>query len=148
MLSQNYTSKLTFIAEAKIQSKIAKFLQLKEFILKQTYHPSPEISNRAKQLYSNQVSLEAELQKGLALIDDMKKTGFEVGKSVEVASIASAMDTHMKAAQAFLGQVPTASSVAAKPAWFMPTTGLQWVLSIAIVSMGVWIFQGIVFGRK
>lgn len=147
MLSQNYTSKLISLAEAKIQSRVAKFLELKEKLNQFQYHPSPTISNRAKQLYSNQLSLEVELQKGLALIDDMKTTGFEVGKSVEVASIASAMDTHMKAAQAFLGQVP-AVGITAKPAWFVPTTGLQWVLSIAVVSMGVWIFQGMVFGRK
>lgn len=150
MLAQetSYFQSLIRIAEGKIQSKVSKFLALKEPLNKMTYHPSPDISNRAKQLYSNQVSLEADLQKGLALINDMKTTGFEVGKSVEVASIAAAMDTHIKAAQAFLGQAPPVIVSATKPAWFVPTTGFQWGLSIAIVAMGLWIFQGIVFGKK
>lgn len=141
MLSQNHISKLVSLAESKIQSRAAKFLSLKEPLLAQTYNPSPQIANRAKELYNNQIALETELQTALALINDLKTTGFDLSKSVEVGNVALKIDTHMKAAQAFLGQAP-ATPVSAGMSKWMPQTTLQWGLGIAVIGIGLWLFMG------
>ena len=103
-----WSDKLISTAEAKIQSKVASFLSLKEPLQKMTYHPNLEISNRAKQLLNNQVVLETKLQTGLALISSMKTEGFDLGKSIEVGKIAVEMDSHIKQAKLFLEKTPEA----------------------------------------
>jgi len=102
MLSESWSDKLIASVESKIQSKVSQFLALKEPLTKMTYHPNSEISNRAKQLLSGQVTLELKLQTSLALINDMKTSGFDLSKSLEVGSVAMEMDSHMKQTKVFL----------------------------------------------
>jgi hypothetical protein len=104
MLAESWSDKLISTAEAKIQSKVAEFLSYKEPLQKMTYSPNIDISSHAKQLLDNQIALEAKLQTGLAIINDMKTSGFDLSKSIEVGRVAMEMDSHMKQVKVFLGK--------------------------------------------
>lgn len=86
--------------EAKIQSRIAKFLAMKEVIVKLQKHPSPSISSKAKGLYSAQYSLENELKNALAKVEMIKSGAYTYSDVISVSSFAYDMDNHIKAVQA------------------------------------------------
>lgn len=146
MLEQDksWTDQLIQTAVSKIQSRAAKFLALKEPLYKQTFHPNPSVSNKAKELLAKQTELEGELNRGLALIEEIK-TSFDFGKSMEVGNIALRIDNHMKLVDSFLGGVPAPIQL---QQWWMPQTTTHWILSIAVVSIGVLIFSSVIFGKR
>lgn len=72
MLSDNALNPLADV-EAKIQSRIAKFLTMKEILLNFMNNPSISISSKAKELYTTQDILEGQLTKTLETLKTLQQ---------------------------------------------------------------------------
>ena len=67
----------TSYLEAGIQDKVAEFLALKSKLLLLQKHSNTNIAIEAKELYANQLVLEAELPKQLATIEKAQQEGWQ-----------------------------------------------------------------------
>lgn len=85
--------------EAKIQTRVAKFLASKEPLVRLSKHPSPSISTEAKGLLVTQYSLEVELKNALAKVELIKSGAYTYSDVISVSSFAYDLDKHIKDVQ-------------------------------------------------
>ncbi|HDK42444.1 MAG TPA: hypothetical protein ENG87_03635 [Candidatus Pacearchaeota archaeon] len=83
------------ILEAKIQTRIAKFLLAKETLLNLSKNQSLSIRSKAKELYSIQTILENKLNNVLNKIDVLKKGSWTFSDIAEISSFYLSMDRHI-----------------------------------------------------
>jgi len=95
MLSLNQLSPVDDIS-AKIQSKIAKFLMLKEKILELTKSPSVSISTKARVLFKQQEYLEKKLNVSLKQIEQMKEGSWSFSNIASLGMFYASMEKHVK----------------------------------------------------
>lgn len=82
--------------EGKIQSRIAKFLGLKETLIGLTKNPVLTIQSAAQTLLNKQYELEKQLQDNLRTIDKIKSTGaWTFSDVVNLSVYAYAMETQI-----------------------------------------------------
>ncbi len=101
MLSQGTLSPIADI-EAKIQSRVAIFLSMKQLIIN-TRKVVIQIPDKAKaeSLYNKQVLLETQLQKALADIDKVKAGAYTYSDILGVGRFYWDMENHIKAVKGF-----------------------------------------------
>lgn len=86
--------------EAKIQTRVAKFLALKGPLLKMTrLHPLLSKRNEAMQLYSKQKVLEVELANMLEVIKKIKTGAYTYGDVAEVAAFGYTFEKHIRTSE-------------------------------------------------
>jgi hypothetical protein len=81
--------------EAKIQGRVAKFLGLKETVLRLTKSPSLSIQSEARELYNTQLLLEKELQTNLKRIEQIKSGAYTYSNILQVGDFAYNMENHI-----------------------------------------------------
>ena len=91
MLAQSNLSPIIDL-EAKIQSKVANFLILKERIVNLVRYPSPSIQTKAKELLIIQNQLEKKLQEVLDTIDVIKSGSWSFSNIIDISSFYARME--------------------------------------------------------
>ena len=117
--------------EAKLQSQVATFLMLKEQLLKAITFVNPAISNKAKELYKNQLELEVELKKNLAITEQIKSGNYAYADLITLGLFANRLNEHTKASQKVIDQskgLPTTDSYGNLAKWVFGGTAV--VLSL------------------
>lgn len=94
MLSQSDLNPVDVIA-AKIQTRIATFLSLKEPLITLTKYPIDSISSEANDLYTVQGVLESQLADNLKLIDVMKSGAWNFSNVASLGVFYSEMEKHI-----------------------------------------------------
>ena len=109
-------------AEAAIQSEVAEFLALKGRILQFRSSPDPAVSQKADMLYTQQVSLEADLTDAMDTIKTLK-VGYEQqgagyliaqgGTIKDLYDTAKDIKAHKSEARSFVGNGPAMAGAGA-----------------------------------
>ena len=81
--------------ESKIQSRVATFLGLKEYLVKLTTNASPSIRSRAVALYTAQQIYEKQLQEALQKIENIKAGAYTFSDIISIGTFAYDMETHI-----------------------------------------------------
>ncbi len=84
--------------EASVQSRVARFLGLKEALLKLQRSSNLMVQQEARDLYARQQTLEVELKAALATIDKLKQQ-FSFGGSFKVAAFVARMESHISSVE-------------------------------------------------
>lgn len=120
MLSQAADDALALI-EAKIQSRIAKFLTLKEILVKLTIVANADIVSRAKTLLAVQDHLQKNLTQALLDIEELKKTGWSITGLASLGAFYALMEKQIKEVGQLQSDAGTAPGItAAIPSWLAP----------------------------
>ena len=97
------------VLAAKIQSKIGRFLQMKEYLVSQAHSFDPVVSSKAQYLLKKQIDLEKRLPDALKEIDELQKT-FSLSTSKDVGKFAIDLNNHMRHVDDFKRGAPKAPS--------------------------------------
>lgn len=119
MLSQAADNALALV-EAKIQSRIAKFLTLKEILVKLTMVVNANIVSRARTLLAVQDQLQKNLTQALLDIEELKKIGWSITGITSLSAFYYLIEKQIKDVgqlQSDAGPIPI---IAAIPQWFLP----------------------------
>ncbi len=127
MLGDNYVlSPLNQIA-AKIQTRIATFLLLKDTLVQLSKNESVVISERAKSLFESQTKLEGDLATVLGDIEKFKQGSWTFSDITSLTTFYYQMESHIKDVKDLQQQ---ASGVAPSGSGWL--TWLPWVVIIGI----------------
>lgn len=87
------------IIEGKIQARVAKFLSLKDALMRLARNPSLTVQSEAKELLDRQYALEKDLQTTLNTINIIKSGAYSITDIATAGGFAYEMENHINAVQ-------------------------------------------------
>ncbi len=136
MISEGYVSPMAQI-EARVQAVVGEFLSARTKLNELTQSRDIDISAQAKKLLVRQITLEAELQKQMKVLDSIKAGAYSIGNITGLGVFANELVAHMKRVK---GLFARASGVAPESG-FGAISPTKFFMTLAALGFGLKVWE-------
>lgn len=135
MIGLGEVSPITLV-EGKLQAEVGKFLMKKADLVKMQSDASFEVRQQANLLLTDQYRLEADLQTGMNIINQMKTGTYVLSDIAKVGNIAYEIANHSKKVDELKKKATSpVASVTASP------ISTSMLVGLGAAALGIWVYS-------